>query len=236
MQATAPLFPGPVSQRKQHAVELLVFLLLVVPGLAASLVVTEGRHLSFVVVAVATALRDVALVALVLYFLWRNGERRGEIGWTGRRLFRELGLGLLLFPAATLTAAAVVAALHAVGLPAEEGAPAALVPTGAGETVLALALVIVVAIAEETIFRGYLLGRIREVTRSTALAVVASTAIFVLGHGYEGAAGMIGVGVLGLVFALVYLWRKSLVAAMTMHFCQDLFAIVLMPHLASLPH
>lgn len=32
---------------------------------------------------------------------------------------------------------------------------------------------------------------------------------FALGHGYEGSAGVVTVGVMGMVFALVYLWRGS---------------------------
>lgn len=56
-----------------------------------------------------------------------------------------------------------------------------------------------------------------------------SVAVFSLGHGYEGSAGLITVAFLGLVFALVFLWRRSLVAAMTMHFLQDFLGIVLAP-------
>ncbi len=82
---------------------------------------------------------------------------------------------------------------------------------------------------EETIFRGYLILRFREVTSNTAAAVLLSSVLFSLGHGYEGSAGVITVGVMGLVFALVYLWRRSLVAPMMMHFLQDFIGIVLVP-------
>jgi membrane protease YdiL (CAAX protease family) len=56
-----------------------------------------------------------------------------------------------------------------------------------------------------------------------------SAGIFSLGHGYEGSAGVVTVGVMGAVFALVYLWRRSLVAPMMMHFLQDFIGIVLVP-------
>jgi membrane protease YdiL (CAAX protease family) len=58
------------------------------------------------------------------------------------------------------------------------------------------------------------------------VAVAVSSVIFSLGHGYEGLAGMITVGALGATFATVYLWRKSLVAPMVMHFLQDFVTIV----------
>jgi membrane protease YdiL (CAAX protease family) len=61
------------------------------------------------------------------------------------------------------------------------------------------------------------------------VAVVLSAVIFSLGHGYEGLAGVVTVGVMGLVFALIYLWRRSLVTPIVMHFLQDFISVVLLP-------
>ena len=94
---------------------------------------------------------------------------------------------------------------------------------------LAAALVVVVALTEETVFRGYLILRLGAVTRSPFLAVLLSAVIFSIGHGYEGSAGVITVGFMGLVFGLVYLWRQSLTAPVVMHFLQDFIGIVLVP-------
>ncbi len=94
---------------------------------------------------------------------------------------------------------------------------------------LALALVLVVAVTEETIFRGYLMNRLTAVTGSSFWSLFLAAFIFSLGHGYEGTAGVVTVGVMGLTFGIVYLWRKSLVAPITMHFLQDFVAIVLVP-------
>jgi membrane protease YdiL (CAAX protease family) len=46
---------------------------------------------------------------------------------------------------------------------------------------------------------------------------------------YEGSAGLVTVGVMGAVFAVIYLWRRSLVAPIVMHFLQDFLSIVLLP-------
>jgi membrane protease YdiL (CAAX protease family) len=86
-----------------------------------------------------------------------------------------------------------------------------------------------VAIAEETIFRGYLLLRFRAINLSLPWAAVLSAVIFSLGHGYEGTSGVVTVGAMGLTFAVIYLWRQSLVAPMVMHFLQDFIGIVLAP-------
>ena len=76
--------------------------------------------------------------------------------------------------------------------------------------------------AEETIFRGYLLLRFQPILRSATASVLLSSVIFALGHGYEGTAGLATVGTMGAVFAVVYLWRGSLVAPIVMHFLQDI--------------
>jgi membrane protease YdiL (CAAX protease family) len=106
--------------------------------------------------------------------------------------------------------------------------PPALQAEGGLEVALAVVLVSVVALAEETIFRGYLLLRLRALFGSAG-AVVLSSIIFAIGHGYEGSAGLVTVGIMGAIFALIYLWRGSLIAPVVMHFIQDFLGIVLIP-------
>jgi len=107
--------------------------------------------------------------------------------------------------------------------------PSFLATKGIAESLLASVMVIIVAFAEETVFRGYLSLRFKAVTESPNAAILLSAVIFSLGHGYEGSAGVITVGVMGLLFDLVYVWRQSLVAPMVVHFLQDFVSIVLLP-------
>lgn len=120
--------------------------------------------------------------------------------------------------------------LRAIGLSvASTPLPSFLAARGMVEFLLALVLVVIVVLAEETIFRGYLILRFKAITANPTAAVLLSAAIFSLGHGYEGSAGVVTVGVIGIVFALVYMWRQSLVAPIVMHFLQDFIGIVLLP-------
>jgi uncharacterized protein len=107
--------------------------------------------------------------------------------------------------------------------------PSFLKAQGLVEASLALLLVAVVALAEETIFRGYLLLRFPAVLRNTTASLLLSSAIFAVGHGYEGSAGLVTVGMMGAVLAVIYLLRGSLMAPIVMHFLQDFFGIVLLP-------
>jgi CAAX protease family protein len=62
--------PGGTLTRRQEALELGVFLLLILPSLALSFVAVRQGMLPFPLVAASTILRDVALVApVVMHFL-----------------------------------------------------------------------------------------------------------------------------------------------------------------------
>lgn len=220
--------------RTEQSVEVGVFLFLIVPSLVLSLFAIRQGNVGFVLAAVATICRDLALVSLILFFLWHNGEPVTGIGWTLRQPLREIGLGMVCFVPFFFCAGLLKKALLRAGLSAPTTPlPSFLKAQGPAQASLAVILVTVVALSEETIFRGYLLLRFRGVLRNTTASVLLSTLIFAVGHGYEGSAGLVTVGAMGAVFALVYLWRGSLIAPIVMHFLQDFLGIVLLPLLSS---
>ena len=157
---------APPRNMKEFA-EVGVFLLLIVPSMVLSLFAVQQGSLGFVLVAFATIFRDVGLVSLVLYFLWRNGESITRVGWTTRDISREAILGCVLFVPFFFGAAALDRLLIRAGFsaPATPG-PAFLEARGMAEAVLGTVLVAVVAVAEETIFRGYLILRSRGLAES----------------------------------------------------------------------
>jgi membrane protease YdiL (CAAX protease family) len=225
-----PAGPG----RREQAVELAVFLFLIVPSMALSFLAVRQGGLGFDLLAGATILRDLSLVVLVLFFLWRNGESFRAIGWRAEHVWQEVLVGLVLFAPLFAGASWLDGLLHAAGLSAPSTPLPSLTPTRSiGELALAVVLVAVVAFAEETLFRGYLILRLESVTGSPAAAVLLSAVVFSLGHGYEGSAGVLTVGAMGALFAVVYLWRRSLVAPIVMHLLQDLLSIVILPAIAS---
>jgi hypothetical protein len=63
----------PPSGREQM-LELSIFLLLIVPSMVLSFFAVKRGGLSFLLTAWATIFRDLGLVALIFYFLRRNGE------------------------------------------------------------------------------------------------------------------------------------------------------------------
>jgi membrane protease YdiL (CAAX protease family) len=215
--------------RSKQVIEVCIFLLLIVPSLVLSFFASAEGGAGFAITAFATIFRDVALVALILYLLWRNGESFRTIGWTLRNFWLEAGLGLVLFVPVFFATSYLDSLLQAAGLSGPPSPqPASLTASGPAQYILAFVLVVIVAVAEETMFRGYLILRFRAFS-GMGVAAILSAFVFSLGHGYEGTSGVITVGVMGLIFAIVYLWRKSLVAPMVMHFSQDFIGIVLLP-------
>ncbi len=218
--------------RKEQLLEVSVFLFLIVPSMVLSFFVFRQGGLGFVFTATSVMLRDLALVSLILFFLWRNGEPWERLGWNFKNGWKDVVLGIGLFLPMFLAASLLDHALQGAGFSAPATPlPAFLEARGQAELLLAFFLVVMVAIAEETIFRGYLLLRFRNLNLSLPRAALLSAVIFSLGHGYEGTSGVVTVGAMGLTFAVIYLWRQSLVAPMVMHFLQDFTGIVLAPWL-----
>jgi membrane protease YdiL (CAAX protease family) len=215
---------------REQLLEVSVFLLLILPSMLLSFFAIKQGSVSFSFTAIATILRDVGLVCLILFFLWHNRESIRFIGWTFEHVWRDIALGLILFGPVFVGAGILESLLQSVGFSAPATPlPSLTAPRDLGDLLLALVLVVVIALTEETVFRGYLGLRFKNLTASPTVAVLLSAFIFSLGHGYEGTAGVLTVGAMGLVYAIIYHWRQSLVAPIVLHFLQDLLAIVLLP-------
>jgi membrane protease YdiL (CAAX protease family) len=78
------------------------------------------------------------------------------------------------------------------------------------------------AVAEEVIFRGYLIERLSRLIKSVSGAAVLSCLLFALWHiPLWGYSGMIAAGVTGIIDTSLYLWRRNLPACMLSHFLTD---------------
>jgi len=224
---------GEHQGKGEQGIELCVFLFLVVPSMAVSFFTARQVQLSFVLTATSTILLNLALMGLVLYFLWKNRESLDMVGLVSHTVWLDVVLGLVLFFPVYLSVNYLERALNWIGLSSPKALLPFLVPMGTGQKFLAFLLVTVVAVTEETVFRGYLIHRFRNITGSPAVAVLVSSVIFSLGHGYQGPAALIVVFLLGVIFSLIFLIRKNLVAPIIMHFLQDFVGILILPVMAA---
>jgi membrane protease YdiL (CAAX protease family) len=150
---------------------------------------------------------------LITLGLWKLIDRRRirdlGLGWN-RRAATDLALGFL---AAAAGAALVFAAAAAIGLARLDGWQ----PRSFGSTLALLAgqlaILLIAAAAEEIAFRGYVLQNLLPSGR-TAAAVLISSLLFSIIHvsnpHYLAGLAAPNIILIGVLFSLTYLWRRSL--------------------------
>src|SRR5918994_4143443 len=83
--------------RRVQLIETAVFLFLITPSMAASFLTDRHANLRFMEMAISSILNDLALLSLVLYFMWRNEEPMRRVGWNFDCLGRDIAWALILF-------------------------------------------------------------------------------------------------------------------------------------------
>jgi membrane protease YdiL (CAAX protease family) len=104
-------------------------------------------------------------------------------------------------------------------------AVAQLAPANGKEIACWLLLCMLVGVAEELVFRGYLQQQFTTWSRGAAAGgVVFSAVMFGAAHGYEGARAMFLLTVFGALFSLLALFRRNLRAGIFAHSWHDAIA------------
>mgnify|MGYP001077191681 CR=1 FL=1 len=177
----------------------------------------------------ATAGTSVGMGAMVLLgiaiWLRLDGQRARDIGLTTRNLPQDIVIGLL----ATIVMYMLLMVLGVlIGLfnpdflgqpsPAERAIRETFPDTSVRAMVLMMGFV---GIWEEIAFRGFLLTRLHAVFGRWAPAVVAGSIAFGAVHIYEGLLAVVIIVFMGLILAGLFLWRRSLVPCIVMHFLHN---------------
>lgn len=137
----------------------------------------------------------------------------------------NIGFGILLLVAANAILLFLGTVLPSLE-PSSDDFIYLLLPRTAGERLLWLGLSLTAAIGEETLFRGYVMTRLRRLFGGWTPAVIISALAFGLAHLYQGWSGVLLTGLYGLIFSLVYLKRQSLWPCIVAHFLQDALALL----------
>jgi membrane protease YdiL (CAAX protease family) len=86
----------------------------------------------------------------------------------------------------------------------------------------------VVAIWEEIAFRGFLLTRLHAIFRHWLPAVLVGSIAFGAIHIYEGLLAVVVIVFMGLILAGLFLWRRSLVPCIVMHFLHNTLVMMIL--------
>lgn len=98
----------------------------------------------------------------------------------------------------------------------------ALLPTTSAERWLYATLALTAGICEELVYRGFLFFYLGTLGLPPVVIILASGAVFGLGHFYQGWKGVVQTGLGGVAFGVLYWLFDSIVPAMILHALIDL--------------
>jgi len=171
----------------------------------------------------------VVISATLLLVLSR--EKYGDLGFHGRRLLGQIGLGVLfgvlIFVLDTLLISPVASAL--VPETASQGVDMSVFFGKLSYVPIWLAIALLKGGLTEELWRIFGLTRFEKLFGRTGLvlALIASSLAFGLGHAYQGLGAVLAEGVQGLLYAGVYLRKRSAWEPVVAHAVFDLIGITL---------
>jgi membrane protease YdiL (CAAX protease family) len=161
----------------------------------------------------------IALIALMVWITWAHGESVREL-WLGpARPWREVALGILLVPAIVV---AVVLLLNAMRVWAPrlhnvETNPLEALAGSPGNAALFAVVAIFAGGVREELQRAFLLRRFEQHLGGAAAGIVILGVGFGLGHFVQGWDAVITTGLLGVLWSVIYLRRRSVIAPVVSH-------------------
>ena len=173
-----------------------------------------------------TILRGWMVVALVVFaWIWagRPVATLGldwPIGFWGRIGFVAVALAALLFGAQL----ARLPGLASGNLDrwADRMEALRITPRTKHELVVFILVAITAGVWEELLYRGFFIWFLLPLTGAIGAAAI-SSAVFGIGHIYQGRLGVLNTGLVGLIFAILYLFTRSLWWLMAAHAAVDIY-------------
>jgi len=97
-----------------------------------------------------------------------------------------------------------------------------LLPKNSTERAVWIVVSITAGVCEEILYRGWLLSLFAAALGSVWLGLLISSIFFGLAHAYQGRNGILGTGVLGAIFGMVFIVSGSLIPGQVLHTAMDL--------------
>ncbi|MBU8933744.1 MAG: CPBP family intramembrane metalloprotease [candidate division Zixibacteria bacterium] len=209
----------------------LFFLLIVYPGVSLafmedpSLVLGNLNAGMLMVLLVSTIVMQWGIFLVLYMSLYLENT-----GLTGLGFKRIRGIdfawAISFLVASNMILAGLAWFLAQVGLPMP-GEIAMLIPTDTTGRIVWVLVSFTAGFCEESMFRGYIMTRLRLVGRfkSWVIPTIASSLAFGACHAYQGLPGLIVITTYGLLFALLYIRTGSIWPCIIAHFFQDFSAL-----------
>jgi membrane protease YdiL (CAAX protease family) len=195
-----------------------ILLILVLRGLGMPMMRPDG-HLSPPFVFLLSLADAAVVVGLVLLFLRAHRESVREVLFGGGHIVREALLGLALLPAMFMLVLLVLAViLHfAPYLHNVERNPLEDMLRTRRDAIIFAAVVMIAGGVREEVQRGFIVHRFAQALGGAGWGIAIYSVIFGLGHFEQGMDAILVTGVLGALWGVLYLVRRSIVAAVVSH-------------------
>lgn len=169
-------------------------------------------------------LLQIFILASILLALVRDREQITSLGFKPKDFSpANIGIGIVFLAVAIIILNILSRALTYFGLMTTPEL-SYLLPKTIIERSVWIILAISAGVSEEICFRGFVITRMARLTGSVWPGAIIGSLAFGASHSYQGIGGIIVIGVYGLMFALLFLARGSLVPCIVAHALQDIIA------------
>jgi membrane protease YdiL (CAAX protease family) len=179
----------------------------------------DGDGLSLRFFATLSLIDTVLVVVLIRFFLRSGGERSRDVLIGQRPIWREAALGLAFVPVVLIVVASVVLTLRAL-FPWMQTVPTNPFLAFMDSPLEAAIFVVVVVLAggvREEVQRSFILHRFEQRLGGIRLGLVLFTVTFGALHVDQGIDVSVSVGLLGLIWGIIYIKRRSAVLPIVNH-------------------
>lgn len=179
----------------------------------------DGDGLSLRFFATLSLIDTVLVIVLIRFFLRSGGERSRDVLIGRRPLFREAALGLALVPIVLVVVAAVVLTLRTL-FPWMQTVPTNPFLAFMDSPLEAAVFVVVVVLAggvREELQRAFILHRFEQRLGGIRLGLALFTLTFGALHVDQGIDVAVAVGLLGLIWGIIYIRRRSAILPIVNH-------------------
>ena len=174
----------------------------------------------------------------VFYYVWMGTRRHGTpftrvVGgrWAGwKDVARDIAIAIPFW--AAWEAAAIL--MHRLLGPDTAKSIGAFLPRTPPEIAAWIGVSATAGFTEEFVFRGYLQQQLRAWTGRASVALVLQSVCFGIGHAYQGVRNVAVISVLGALYGLLFLWRRSARPGMLAHAWSDVYGGLRMQFLSRL--
>jgi membrane protease YdiL (CAAX protease family) len=204
-----------------------IFLIVVLRAFGMPMALSDG-HLSPPFVFTLSLIDAPLVVGLVLFFLRAHGESIRDALFGDRSVVREALLGIALLPGIFMMVLLILVGILtlAPNLHNVPHNPLEDMLRNRSDAMIFAGVVMIAGGVREEVQRGFILHRFARYLGGIGWGIPIYSVVFGLGHYEQGIDAMIATALLGVIWGLLYLVRRSIVAAVVSHAGFDLAQLV----------